>query len=526
MARTLGWYGLPALTGALWWAAFPPLGLWPLAWAAPAPLALFALGEPRRGRRFWAAYGAGTATMAAAFFWTRHVFPAGPFALAAYFGLYLPLFGALVRMLVLELGMPATTAVPAAWISCDFLRGTLFTGLPYYLIGHSQVGWPVLAQVADLGGEHLVGLAPLLAGGWLTDAFRSGARAAAPKGLAVAAAAAAVIVYGLARPANFSCSDGPRVALVQPNIPQDNKELAKLHADPALARRHRDAIHARMIAMTRALLERTAADPPDLVVWPETAWLGPVCVDPKNRAEIWTDDPIKRLDVRAPPPLLFGCERFDAPAGIRRLEGYDAHVSGVLVGGDGRLIGWYDKVHLVPFGEYLPLSGVALVRMAYEKLSRMSGVPDLAAGPGPSILQVRGSRFGQAICFEAIFSDAVRSSVDAGASFVVNLSNEAWFRDSVELPLMLQICRLRAIENRRAVVRATNSGLSGFILPTGELEADLAPHREGTLVHRVRTMDETTVYRRIGEAFPEGCLAFVGLAAGIAAYRRLRAARN
>lgn len=539
MGRTLGWLGLPLLSGLLWWAAFPPLDLFLLAWVAPVPLAVFSLGESSRRRRWGASTLAGTASMTAAFYWTAHVAPVGPWLLALYLGLYFPLFGGTVRLLVTRLGMAPLLAVPVAWIAADQLRGTLFSGLPYYLLGHSQVAWLGLCQAADLGGVHLVSAVPLATAGWLTGlvvraptagwgaAFREARAAGAAAGLLAAAAAG----YGAWRLHTLELIEGPLVGLVQPNIRQDNKVLARIHSTAEGSRRYREEIHARMIEMTAELMEAHAARPPDLVVWPETAWLGAICIDPENPEEIWTDHPINYLRGRAPAHLLFGCERYDARKGSSRAEGKGPYVSSVLVDGQSRVLGIYDKVHLVPFGEYIPLEEVPAVKGLYEKISRLSPVR-FQAGEAPRVMSMGGRRFGTAICFEAIFPEIARAQAAEGAEFIMNLSNEGWFGESVELELMDGISRFRAIENRRAFVRATNTGISGFILPTGETEAavaDASGRRDniaGTLVRSVRTMGGATVYRTVGEALPLGCLGFVGLAAGSVAFRRLRAVRN
>ena len=190
------------------------------------------------------------------------------------------------------------------------------------------------------------------------------------------------------------------------------------------------------------------------------------------------------------------------------------------------MLGVHDKVHLVPFGEYVPLKDMKMAKDIYDRFSNMAGAPRFKPGAELGTLVAGGHRFGALICYEAIFPEIAREQAAQGATFYVNLSNEGWFRDSVELPLMMDICRFRAIENRRAVVRATNTGISGFILPSGRVEAELPSHQQGTLVRTVRTTDSRTVYGSMGEAFPAVCLGLVGLAAGIAAARRFRANRN
>lgn len=502
---------LPFLTGVLLLSSFPPLGLFPLAWIAVAPLAVFALSEEKRWRRWLLTYAAGYVTMTAAFYWTRHVAPVGPWGLAIYFGLYFPIFALLLRLMVRGAGIPPMLAAPPAWIACDFLRGTLFTGLPYYLLGHSQAPFGPLCQAADLGGVHLVSVPPLLAGGFVAGLLLREKRRVRLQVAAAVTVPVAFVAYGLWRASSLELRDGPRVGIVQPNVPQDVKELIKLY-------RSADDIHRRTAELTDAM------EPCDLVVWPESAWLRPVCIDPKKPQEIWSLQPINLLE-RAPEHFLFGCERYDAAPGDD-LRNVDAYVGAVLVDARGRVVGVHDKVHLVPFGEYVPLKDMKLAQDIYGAFSNMARAPRFRPGAELRSLDAGGHRFGALICYEAVFPEIAREQAAKGASFYVNLSNEGWFRDSAELPLMADICRFRAIENRRAMVRATNTGISGFILPTGQVDAGLDPHTQQTLVRTVRTTDEKTVYGSIGEAFPVGCLGLVGLAAGIAAARRVRANRH
>ena len=531
MLRRLGWCCLPFLTGGLYLASFPPLSLYRLAWVAVVPLAVHALEERRRWRRWVFGYVAGFATMVVAFWWTRHVYPLGPWALAFYFGLYFPLFGLFLRLMVKSASFPVALAVPVAWVTCDFLRATLFTGLPFYLAGHSQIPWLSICQIADLGGVSAVSFLVLAVNGavtaWILRARESGwkrAHRARPIAVSAAVVAGLVIVaqgYGLWRLRATEMREGPTIGLIQPNIRQNVKEMARRNA-MGQSWDWIEKVHQETTALTDSMMRAHA--PPDLVIWPESGWLIPIIIDEKN-TEIINKQPISKLE-RAPKFLLVGCERLDAIPGDD-LSKSDAYVSAVLVRpGPDPLLGWYDKVHLVPFGEYLPLNDMKLVRDFYQRASKMARAPRFTPGDAPRLLEIEGHLFGPVICFEVAFPGITREEVNRGATFIVNLSNEGWFEDSAELPLMFDICRFRAIETRRAVVRATNTGISGFILPTGAVDAVLTPHEAGTRVHRVRTTDSTTVYARCGEAFPVGCLILVGLAAGIATARRFHASRN
>ncbi len=463
---------LPFLFALLFWASFHPLNLGFLGWFALAPLIVYAR-EARGLRPFFVAWAAGALAFGAGFFWVRYTVPAGPVLLGIYNGLFVALFVVLVRRL-------GVLWAPAAWVALEFARGTLFGGLPWFLLGYAQHEALRLVQIADLGGVWLVSALEAFVNAAWVDGRR-------PARWAAAAALVASLVYGAVRVETIELREGPRIAVVQPNIPQD----LKLTMQVSEARKRE--IYDKHAALTM----RAAEERPDLVVWPEAALYEGLLWDARRgewMKNAWYYRLTETAD-RARAPLIVGLLVADLSP-----EGPPAFTnSAVLVGPDRKVRERYDKVHLVPFAEFVPLAErFPCIR---DLVHRFSGLrlTDMRAGEGFPAWGEGGGRFGVQICFEAIFPEISRAIARNGAAFTVNISNDGWFRDSAELDQILAMARFRAVENRLGFVRATNTGISAFIEPTGRLSAVLEGKEvEGTLVSRVRRAEAGSLWRAWG----------------------------
>ncbi len=454
---------LPFLFALLFWASFHPLDLGFLGWFALVPLLAYARVSSG-ALSFFVAWAAGAAAFAAGFFWVRHTVPAGPYLLGAYKGLYVAVFVAVVRRL-------GSLWAPAAWVALEYLRGVLFGGLPWFLLGYTQHGALRLIQTADLGGV------------WLLSAMVAFVNAALFDGrLAARWGAAGMLVgamaYGAVRLETIAVREGPRLAVVQPNIPQDLKLLTldpSVGAEMALRnyRRHAD------------LTSVAARDKPGLIVWPEAAIYEGVWWNVDRGEWVRTEWFERVLDPsrRAGTPLLVGLLVADVGGGPRA----SFTNSAVLVDPSGKILSRYDKVHLVPFAEFVPFAST--FPWLRDLIYRFSGLrlTDMRPGGEFPVWDVAGGRFGVQICFEGIFPEISREIARKGADFSVNISNDGWFRDSAELDQVLVMARFRAVENRMGFVRATNTGISAFIDPTGRVHAALEGKEvEGVLAAWVR----------------------------------------
>jgi apolipoprotein N-acyltransferase len=225
-----------------------------------------------------------------------------------------------------------------------------------------------------------------------------------------------------------------------------------------------------------------------VVVWPETAapffygW------------EAGLSRRVEAIAVSGGIPILFGAPWYD-PAG-----GGKFYNSVFQMDARGVVLGRYDKRHLVPFGEYIPLRPVLFF------LSKLTpGGGDFSTGTSPALFRVHGQPVAASICYEALFPALIREGVLEGATWLVNVTNDAWFGDTVAPHQHLAMARMRCVEFRRPMVRAANSGISAVIEADGGIAASLGLSRRGVLVAAVRPATGETVYAKTGEIFGISC---------------------
>ena len=252
-----------------------------------------------------------------------------------------------------------------------------------------------------------------------------------------------------------------------------------------------------------------------MIVWPEAVLYAGVVFNLESKEYMknlllyeYVVRPAQKVGTR----VLLGCEVLDAwPR--ESSQNWRSHNSALLTDPTLGIVGRGDKVHLVPFGEYVPFTGVfPWMGDLIEKISGLRLI-DIKAGEEFVVFEAGGEPYGPLICFEVAFPDITRKIAGKGALIAVNISNEGWFRDSAELDQMHAMARFRAIESRIALVRATNTGISAFFAPTGEVDALLEVNGrrkevEGFLRCRVRITDSGSLYRSIGDAFAWLCCGF------------------
>jgi apolipoprotein N-acyltransferase len=205
-------------------------------------------------------------------------------------------------------------------------------------------------------------------------------------------------------------------------------------------------------------------------------------------------------------PLLVGSPSVQVAPG--RQAYYN---SAYMVAADGRATGRYDKVHLVPFGEYVPLKG--LLSFVGKMVAQVGDFSSGEKGPNPG-MGTDLPPIGVQICFEIIFPALSRSLVKNGAGVLVNLTNDAWFGKSSAAYQHFSMVVFRAVENRRSLVRCANTGISGFVDPAGRIILRDRPFRDAVLVRGVPVLTEKTVYTRIGDGLPLVCLIVLGVMMG------------
>jgi apolipoprotein N-acyltransferase len=481
--------------------AFPWPGWDLLGWVALAPVLALGItaGTPRRA--LLEGWVAGLAFFLPLLRWLTHTMttfsamttPVAVLVLLALAG-YLALFWGGVAWglawLGGRLGPRALWLAPALWVTAELLRSHFLSGFPWGLLGYVPSRRLLVIQIAAWTGVYgvsafLVLLNTALA--WV--ALERRWRAAAGAGLLSAAAVGGALLVGRAHLAPEAAPTLP-IAVVQGNIPQAVKWDARFKAETL---------------RIYGELTRAAAPGSRLIVWPEAAVPAYVRFEPS--AMRWLTDLANGVGV----PLLVGVP--DAETDGRTVRYLN---SAFLVDAAG-VRARYDKMHLVPFGEYVPLK-----RLLFFVEAIAAEIGDFTPGRQVTILPLEGTPFGTVICYEVIFPDLFRRFVAEGASFMTNITNDAWFGDSGGPLQHLAMVPLRAVEKRIAIVRAANTGVSAFVLPSGAIETTLPLGARGTLRGEVPLRRGHTFYARFGDVFAYACAAISGaaLAGGLAAGRR------
>jgi apolipoprotein N-acyltransferase len=474
---------LSAFGGVLLFLGWAGFGMWPLELVALVPLWL-AL-ETITGRSWKPALGVGwlygAVAMAGGYHWmigfTERFSGFGLIAnivifavFSAYLGLQYGLYG-VAYFVLRQRGRGVVIAALGPLIAVEWLFPTLF---PVYL-ANALIEVPLLAQAADIGGPLLVSAIVGLINVVVFELvrWRQGSRSAPLTLFAASSGLLAVaLLYGSARIAQVEAeavrSPSIDVGLVQVNMGvfQKQEQMAEGH------RRH--------LEQSREL-EREG--PLDLLVWPESAY---------NYPRLGRELPIEAHAVREDleTPILFGGLSVSYDEGYRQL-----YNSVFLVDIEGRIEQRYDKTRLAMFGEYLPLADRFPV---LHDLSPRSG----SFTPGSQVepLTLGRWRISTPVCFEATLPSLIRRMVTIGhPNVIVNLTNDAWFGDTQEPWIHLRLAQLRAIEHRRYLVRATNSGISAIIDPVGRVVSSTAIGRREHLRATVHMMSGRTLYAHLGD---------------------------
>jgi apolipoprotein N-acyltransferase len=491
---------LAVLSGVLTTAAFPRTGWFWIAWLALIPL-LLALRDLTAKDAFRLGWLCGLVHAAGLLYWLVHTMSTYghlPVVLAAgillFFCTYIGFYTALFSYLIIRMGGTPARALalaPLLWAALEYLRSFVLTGFTWGYLGHSQFRWLTLIQSADLWGVY--GLSALIVfvntALFLLILARAGkswqghaiARPLAARALLLAALClAANLLYGWARfnqvQGMEAAAPALRVGLAQGNIPQAEKW------DPAF-----------QITSTKTYVRLSgelAAAHPDLIVWPETA----------TPFYLFHNEALTRI-VQRGIRSTGSAHLIGSPAVHRSEEGMAYFNSAYLLDPAGTAIGRYDKAHLVPFGEYIPLK-----RWLPFLGKIVAQVGDFHAGPPGGTLAFGDHRIGPLICYDGIFPELARKAVRNGADLLANLTNDAWYGvTSAPYQHLVQYV-FRAVETRRSLVRATNTGISGFIRPGGQIENTTELFETAIRTRDVACLQNRTVYVRVGDAFALVCL--------------------
>ena len=503
-------YALALVSGALLALSFPRYGHPAFAWIALVPL-LVALtgwqgrpgplpGQPPR-RAFLLGLTSGFVYFAGTLYWTGTVIrtfggiplPAavlGVVALSLYQGFFPALFALISSRLIARGGLIALFLSAAAWIATEFFRGIVFGGFPWVLLGDSQVTVLPVAQLASVLGVYGVsGLVAFINAAIAYAVLTCGARRAA----AVGTAAAVVIgtgAWGTARIANGSLTRAGtpiRIGLIQANVPQEDKWKSG----------EAGRIFTTYIAMTRDAVKRGAA----YVIWPESAT--PFMFEQDAVGQATLRALAKELRV----PILFGS---DQEVTQPQPALYNA---AFLVAPDGKTAAVYRKIHLVPWGEFIPMK-----RLLFFVSPLVDSFTDFSPGTSMVMLPVGSHLTSTAICYEVVYPSLTRQAVEAGSELLTTITNDAWYGYSSAPYQHFALASMRAIEQGRYLARAANTGISGVVDPYGRVVQQSGIFEQDALVEEVRFLKDRTIYSRIGDVIAYAAIAVVAL--GLIVLRR------
>ena len=492
---------LAALSGLLLTGAFPKIGLDLLAWFALVPL-MAAIANLSVKQSFRIGFITGLVHYLSLLYWVVPVMRTYGYlplylsvVILFLFAAVLAFFPAAFSMTLAAVGITplrCLITMPLLWVALEYIRTFIFTGFPWALLGHSQYLRHHLIQIADLSGAYgvsfiialgntavflaityisrktwhsrsiskplVLGASVLFAVGFLFSWFYGAWRIKATDHLIAAAPTA-------------------RVTVIQGNIDQSEK-WDPVFQDATIKTYHRLSLAAK-------------SENPDLIVWPESATPFFLFYDKR---------PTKRV--------LAGIEQTNkdfligSPSFIRRNKNVIYHNSAYLIIPGTKKISKYDKAHLVPYGEYVP----------FKKWLPFLGkvvaqVGDFQPGTPGKTLPWKQNALGVQICYEIIFPGLSRAMVKNDAVLLINITNDAWFGTTSGPYQHFSMTIFRAVENRRALARAANTGISGFIDPAGRILASTPLLEEATVTRTLPLIRKKTIYTRFGDLLALACLA-------------------
>jgi apolipoprotein N-acyltransferase len=517
-APTLTEVGLASLSALLLIVSFPDFNLWPLAWVALVPLLICIARRPQVPTAFIAGLMTGTLFFFGSCYWLTYAMVryGGIPAPIAYMlllpgafvvGLFPALFSLVLARLVARWGNGAFFLAPLVWAACEWARLGI-TGQLWNAIGYSQAYHPALIQAARWGGVYAVGFLILMVNASLAYAVTQ----RTTRALAVAIAALALVSMLIALSFYSSAQgmsalrDGPETVVVglQPDVPME--PVASTAEMEALVLRHlqmseaalrsweagafeddgktlaRDEERKHQLAQARSSVAR-------VVVWPESPMNFTYAKDTEFR------ELVAAFTTRNRTSVLFNSLE-PAPAG-------GAYNAAVLVNEEGRAVAQYDKIRLLPFGEYVPLPrwipGVSLVPVM---------VGDFTPGAEYPLMPLGSARAGVFICFESAFPSIARTFADEGADVLINISNDGYLGPTPVMRQHLANTVFRAVENGRPVLRVTNTGITAYISERGEVRDATRGFEPAVRTWTVRRATSAkTFYTKYGDLFVGMCAA-------------------
>jgi apolipoprotein N-acyltransferase len=482
-------YFWAALSGALLVLSFPVVALWPLAWFFLVPLLLCTRGKHGKDAFLLGAF-AGVIAYLGLIYWVVvavHRYGNIPLPLAIpvllllviYLSLYWGIFAFFASFSKEKGEWIVLLAFPALWVGLEYLRSFLLSGFPWALVGYSQYMNTAFVQIADITGVYGVSFLLILINTllflWLVR-WKEKKKVPIQGAIFTVVLIALTFAYGywkINRP--VKAETGLMVGVAQGNIAQDVKWDS--------------AFQKKTVAIYRALSLQLKEQSPGLIVWPETA------VPSYFPSGTELDDRVMGVPQETGTYLLFG-----SLSAKKKKKEITVYNSAYLLSPQRRIIGRYDKMHLVPFGEYVPLSS------RFPIFNTLAGIGNIDPGEETVLFRLPRGKFGVLICFEVIFPELCREFVRNGADFMVTITNDAWFGKTSAPYQHLSQATFRAIENRLWLVRAANTGISAFVDPWGRIQKSSTLFTPAILTEEIKFKANTmTFYTRYGDLFAIAC---------------------
>jgi apolipoprotein N-acyltransferase len=535
---------LSSLSGLLLILSFPNFDLEFLAWVALIPL-FYAIEGKGLYRTFELGFLTGLISFLGILYWiivAVHTYGNVPLILSGlillllvvYLSLYIGAFTYLTRMIQIRSGLQTILFTPILWVALEYLRSFLLTGFPWANLSYTQYLNLPFIQMADMTGPYGLSFVILLVNATLFLVLRQWPtlrlpvlKAGAGSGLTLsghpphhlqkrggvlsngskkifpfkeviitAVILLGLLIYGYLKMGmvDRQTTQNPslRVGLVQGNIDQSIKWDKSFQIET--------------LKIYERLSFKVAKAKPDLIIWPETAT--PFFFQDAEEYQPF----VLEIPEKANAYLLFGAPSYKIQKG--KINDYN---SAYLVSPSGELMGRYDKIHLVPFGEYVPMQD-----LLFFIGSLGEGIGDFKSGKEIFNFSIPQCKFAVLICFEIIFPDLCRRFVKRGANFLVTITNDAWFGRTSAPYQHFSMAVFRAVENRVFVARAANTGITGFIDPKGKILKEGKIFAEEAMNGTIRLSSQKTFYTLYGDIFAWVCSALSILLLAYALFQKFK----
>jgi len=464
--------------------SFSSFNLWQTAWFGFVPL-FFALENKSLKNSFLLSYIWGIIFWSFTIYWLVHVTLLGQIILIFYLAVFFGIFGFLVSLSKPFSPLKRLIFIPSCWIGLEYIRSYLFTGFPWAVMGFSQYKILPVIQISEITGAWGVSFLIVLIN---TAFYLSLLKKTRLKIILFTSIILSLsLIFGFYRlNSKPAVAEGEvRVSVIQGNIPQHLKwDRAAVNF---ILQRYKD------------LTLEASIEKPGLIVWPEAAVPGVLGLDIEQFEEVFSLVKETKID------LLTGAVSY---------SGEKYFNSAVLIDKNGKPVDIYHKVHLVPFGEFIPLKNI------FSFLQTIAPIGDIEPGRDYTIFKTNqgeseGTGFGVLICFEDLFPELSRRFVKNGAKFLINVTNDAWYKQGSAPYQHFAASVFRAVENRVYVCRSANTGISGFIDPFGRAFLVEDPKGAAIFVKGYATKNiplagtKATIYNRYGDKFIIFCLLFI-----------------